>query len=322
MRKVISIFLLAICGSLCLMAQSVEREQQFTYNYYAALRELHNQNYPTAMMLLQLCETIQPDDAKVQELLGMMYDALGRDDLAFRYAQRACQLSPYQLWPRYVGKLMSTGVEADRKEAIHIVEAVVKHDPKNSEAWEALLPIYQKDGAFKQAIRAQDKLDELRGYDGMSAMNRYRTYVMWGKPNEAIHAIDTYLKEDPTNLQFLLFRIQLYEVVKKPWPVLEQAYQGILAVDPQNALILNNYAYGLCTRHKNVSVADLKRAERMSETAIRQQPDNATYLDTYAWVLHLQGQDVLAAFYIRKALSLADESDKHVIQAHYDQICK
>ena len=42
----------------------------------------------------------------------------------------------------------------------------------------------------------------------------------------------------------------------------------------------------------------------------------------YAWILHLQGQDYLAAFYIQKALHNAAEEEKEEIEKHYKIIMK
>ena len=60
----------------------------------------------------------------------------------------------------------------------------------------------------------------------------------------------------------------------------------------------------------------------MSQLTIREQPENATFLDTYAWILHLQGQDSLAAFYIRKAMQNAAPDERTEIEAHYHAIIK
>ena len=81
-------------------------------------------------------------------------------------------------------------------------------------------------------------------------------------------------------------------------------------------MILNNYAYLLATHG-----GDLKKAERMSELTIREEPDNPVYLDTYGWILHLQGQDMLAKFYLQKAYRLADgEEVKQEVIRHLQQI--
>ena len=57
-------------------------------------------------------------------------------------------------------------------------------------------------------------------------------------------------------------------------------FDEAIDLDPENYMALNNYAYYLSLAEK-----DLEKAERMSGKVIEKFPDNATYLDTYAWVL-------------------------------------
>ena len=61
---------------------------------------------------------------------------------------------------------------------------------------------------------------------------------------------------------------------------------------------------------------DLNKAERMSAITIREEPNNPTCLDTYGWIMHLQGQDELARFYLNKALQNAstDENKNEIIK--------
>jgi len=42
---------------------------------------------------------------------------------------------------------------------------------------------------------------------------------------------------------------------------------------------MNNYAYYLSEEK-----TDLKKAEKMSAKAVEKEPNNSTYLDTYAWI--------------------------------------
>ena len=60
-----------------------------------------------------------------------------------------------------------------------------------------------------------------------------------------------------------------------------EAYDRLLRVKPDNIYVLNNYAYYLSLDNK-----DLERALQMSEKTIKAEPKNATYLDTYAWILY------------------------------------
>ncbi len=92
-------------------------------------------------------------------------------------------------------------------------------------------------------------------------------------------------------------------------------YEECLKLAPEHVYTLNNYAYFLA-----INGGDLKKAERMSQITIQKEPNNATYLDTYAWILHLQGVNSLAKFYIQKALDNAKEIESKEIQEHYDII--
>lgn len=75
------------------------------------------------------------------------------------------------------------------------------------------------------------------------------------------------------------------------------AYDSCLVYDPDKVMILNNYAYFLSCEQR-----DLKKAEKMSYRAISAEANNATYLDTYAWILYQQGRYEEARIYIDRAL--------------------
>ncbi len=63
------------------------------------------------------------------------------------------------------------------------------------------------------------------------------------------------------------------------------AYDSCLVYQSDNVSCLNNYAYFLSLEEK-----DLDRAEEMSYRAIRLEPKNKTFLDTYAWILFIKGR--------------------------------
>ncbi|MGM9759497.1 MAG: tetratricopeptide repeat protein [Parabacteroides sp.] len=93
-----------------------------------------------------------------------------------------------------------------------------------------------------------------------------------------------------------------------------QAYDEALKCNEKNVVVLNNYSYFLCLEKK-----DLKKAERMSAQCIKLEPDNATYLDTYAWIFFTQGNYTLAKFYIESALE-KDKTQSAELVDHYGDI--
>ncbi|MBO4742471.1 MAG: tetratricopeptide repeat protein [Bacteroidales bacterium] len=90
-----------------------------------------------------------------------------------------------------------------------------------------------------------------------------------------------------------------------------KTYQKALRLDPRNCPVLNNYAYYLSLERKRMC-----KAERMSKITIDEQPDNATYLDTYGWILYLRGKAEKAKPYFKHAMIYGGK-DSAVILMHY-----
>lgn len=76
------------------------------------------------------------------------------------------------------------------------------------------------------------------------------------------------------------------------------AYDSALVYMEDNVMCLNNYAYYLSLKGEQ-----LDRAEEMSYRTIRQEPENITYLDTYAWILFKEGDFAHARTYMDKVVN-------------------
>ena len=95
------------------------------------------------------------------------------------------------------------------------------------------------------------------------------------------------------------------------------AYDSCLVWKDDNIMCLNNYAYYLSELGER-----LEQAEKMSQKTIKAEPQNATYLDTYAWILFMQQRYAEAKIYIEQALQNKDDSvDNSVILEHAGDIC-
>ena len=93
-----------------------------------------------------------------------------------------------------------------------------------------------------------------------------------------------------------------------------KAYRKALMYNPDNILVLNNYAYFMSLLGKN-----LDQAMEMSYRAMMAEPNNAAYVDTYAWILHLLGRDAEAKRYMRQALTITSQRDASLL-CHYGDI--
>ena len=93
-----------------------------------------------------------------------------------------------------------------------------------------------------------------------------------------------------------------------------KAYEKVLKLNPDYVPVLNNYAYYLSTSGKR-----LGKAYTMSKKTITAEPDNPTYLDTFGWILHLQGKDLEAKAMFKHAM-LYGGKESAVILDHYAEV--
>ena len=92
------------------------------------------------------------------------------------------------------------------------------------------------------------------------------------------------------------------------------AYDSCLQWKDDNLGCLNNYAYYLSEENR-----ELAKAEQMSYRTVQAEPDNATFLDTYAWILFKRKKYAEAMQYINMAVD-NDTTKSAVIIEHAGDI--
>ncbi len=209
--------------------------------------------------------------------------------------------------------------QGDTVKLIPVLTTITDLQPANSDVWSELLDIsidQRNDSMFaditEQAILSLP--EEAKWYYFKSIL-----LVRQGLFDEAkqccLNGIETAAQRD------LNYKVGLYRQLGDIYSLLEKydstyiAYEQVLVFNPDDDYVLNNYAYTLA-----IHGGDLKKAEKMSAKTIEHDPANATYLDTYAWILYLQGSP-LARFYINKARENADpQQEIKEIEEHYNII--
>ena len=76
----------------------------------------------------------------------------------------------------------------------------------------------------------------------------------------------------------------------------DEAYERALTIDPNDPTANNNYSYTLSLRNK-----DLPRALKMIESAMKSEPNNPSFLDTYGWIQFQMGNLQVALDYVKRA---------------------
>lgn len=95
------------------------------------------------------------------------------------------------------------------------------------------------------------------------------------------------------------------------------AYEEALKLDSNNTYVLNNFAYYLALRKEGLS-----KAASMSKKANEINPDNASFQDTYAWVLFQQENYKEALVWIDKAIKLTERPSSTLIEHKGDILFK
>ncbi len=93
----------------------------------------------------------------------------------------------------------------------------------------------------------------------------------------------------------------------------DKAYEEALAYNPNNLIVLNNYSYYLAERKEH-----LEKAEKMAAQVVKAAPNNASFVDTYAWVLYASEKFKEARKVMEKSLTLPDVSGTNF--EHYGDI--
>jgi len=88
----------------------------------------------------------------------------------------------------------------------------------------------------------------------------------------------------------------------------------MLVLEPDNIQVLNNYSYYLVLEER-----ELDKALEMISKCIAKEPENATYLDTFAWVLYQRKEYGKALDPMLKVIQISKEPSGEVLE-HYGDI--
>lgn len=127
----------------------------------------------------------------------------------------------------------------------------------------------------------------------LSQQNNYRDAVS-NLQTGAAFVVDN----NPLLTQFYAALGEAYNGLKE-FPKSDDYFARALALDPDNAYVLNNYSYFLSIRNEK-----LEEAEKMAAKATRLDPLNPSNMDTYGWVFYRLGNFDSAKEWIEKAIAI------------------
>lgn len=183
--------------------------------------------------------------------------------------------------------------------------------------WEQLLSIYSYkndfEGLYHKSLSAIDSFPNhtlFYLFNGVAA-NQTKRY------DQAVQNLSKGLKtaknDEKGQVDFYSNLGEAYQNLKD-YKNSNYYFQLALKKNPDDLYVLNNYSYYLSLREEN-----LEYALSLSKKTIEAEPNNNTFLDTYAWILYKLERYEEAKKYIEKAINNGGV-DSDVIVEHFGDI--
>lgn len=302
-------------------AQQIDPSNGYVYlskaSYYNAIGDTIN--YDKEIYEALINENLDID-SKLEVLSGYIQQKLQNNDLSEKIdtlfnvliGQHPHEVSIHELYSKYLA------TKKDYKGAAEQLSYALDINPANADNWKKLMFIYFFGNNYNGAIEAAQKSlaynpDNIELYQYIAPA--YYQMKEYDKAIDVYHnALDKIDSLDVNLRSNILGGLADTYYMKGDTIEAFKTYELSLDINPGNTLVLNNYAYFLAENDK-----DLDKAEKMSALAVKGNPENATFLDTYAWIFFKKKEYKLARIYIESAFDNEDEPSAELYE-HYGDI--
>lgn len=200
------------------------------------------------------------------------------------------------------------------KESVPVLNQILSLDPENKPARLQLLSYAIRDNNLDEVIRVATPALE---YSPDAMEFYYYLGLAYYQKENVDKALDVFQKgvkqvneKSDRNVVSDFYAIlgDIYNT-KEMKAEAYAAYDSSLVYNPDNIGTLNNYAYYLSVDRK-----ELDKAEEMSYRTVKAEPENATYLDTYAWILFEKARYTEARIYIDQAMKNGGDTSQVIVE--------
>ena len=233
-----------------------------------------------AVSTFKKLNSLQPKNAIVLVHLADAYRASQDPASAMAALKQALELQPDL--PAARGGLIAMKMQAQKPdEALALAREQQKRNPKDPTG-------YRMEGEIEAARKGWDasaqafRLALQRDRDGSTAVKLHAALTAAGKTAEADKVATDWVKENPRDAVFVFYQGDV-AMARNDYATGEARYRAVLALQPNNALALNNLAWMLARQGKPGSVALAEKANSLL-------PDRAPLLDTLALALEAENQ--------------------------------
>ncbi|MDH5365845.1 MAG: tetratricopeptide repeat protein [Cyclobacteriaceae bacterium] len=204
----------------------------------------------------------------------------------------------------------------DKKGALLNYLITVDLAPDNFQVWQNIFHLDSENNDLEVSIKHLETALEL--FPNQSIIYMYQGLALTQKKdfNEAIAILEQGKRLSSTNKHqtgiFCSLLGNAYNEIKE-FDKSDESYEEAITINPNDYQTLNNYSYFLSLRK-----VKLDKAEKMAQKVVKNNPLNATYVDTYAWVLYATGKFKEAKKQMEKIIKFKDISAIHF--DHYGDI--
>jgi tetratricopeptide (TPR) repeat protein len=268
---------------------------------------------------------IKSDKTPIKEKYSLVYTLYNYDSIRQNEQKNINLLIKKfnQLYPddiNVIGLAIQFSLLVDQQEnAISYLHKAIKIDSTNYTFWEQLFYIQYSQNMNEELYEStnqakhifSEKLD-IYLLNAISALEIKEYTVAVQSLNHALPLVED---DDNTLVSIYTFLGDAYQKLDY-YSLSDKYYEKVLEIDPDNVLVMNNYAYFLILRDEN-----LEYARKLSRYTIRKNPKNSHYLDTYGWILYKQGKLRRARWYIKRAMNNMDMNNpSYEVYDHYADI--
>lgn len=270
-------------------------DTRFYREYYFQLNDLASTlaiRYPDDARVVELYARHLIASGELKQALALYKNHLGDEPPVEDYYRMVIDIESYLQRPDSVDRYVTRALELfPEKVDFHISKGHVMSYSKQHD---------QAIRAYRESLRYADT-DSLRS-------------VIWGMIGDTWHQKALGNDSIPEELLFAQAKKGKKGIDRRAMKECYKSYEKSLDYWPDNALVLNNYAYFLSLEER-----DLDRALVMSSRVVVLTDNNPTYLDTQAWVLYKMGCTEEARKILQKAVAL-DGQKSPELMVHYGDI--